>query len=131
MKIPASGHLTGRAVEEWIGSSPDAPVPPRVRLRVFERHMGVCYLSGVKIKPGDKWDIEHVTPLKAGGKHCESNMAPALALYHREKTADEQSVTAKIDRTRKKHLGIWPKSKAPLRSRGFARTRDFSPDYDT
>lgn len=117
MKLPAEGWLTGRAVEEWIGATNDAPIPPRVRLRVFERYMGICYLSGVKIKAGDDWDIEHVQSLKAGGEHRERNMRPALRMYHRKKTADERSVTAKVDRTRKKHLGItktkhkWPKRK--------------------
>ena len=29
-----------RSVAEWVGATPDTPVPPRVRLRVFERDEG-------------------------------------------------------------------------------------------
>ena len=32
-------------------------------------------------------------------------------------------ICAKADRLRAKHTGTWPKSRAPLRSRGFAPTR--------
>lgn len=119
MKLPAEGWLTGRAVEEWIGETPDTPIPPRVKLRVFERHMGFCYLSGVKIKAGDDWDAEHVISLKAGGENRESNLRPALRMYHKTKTANERSVTAKIERTRKKHLGIT----SPKRPFGNTRYR--------
>ena len=40
-----------RAVPEWIGKTPDTKVPPRVRLRVFEKHDGTCHISGRKIRP--------------------------------------------------------------------------------
>lgn len=29
--------MIGRSVEEWIGATPDTAIPPRVRLRVFEK----------------------------------------------------------------------------------------------
>ena len=126
MKIPATGNLTGRAVEEWIGKTPDTPVPERVKLRVFERYGGKCYLSGTKIWPTDAWQVEHIKPLKAGGENRENNLAPALPAHHKIKTADERSVTAKVDRTRKKHIGI-AKSKAVMagsRQSKWKRTMD-------
>lgn len=107
----------GRSLPEWIGSSPDAKVPARVRDRVFMRAKGACYLSGRKIMPGDEWHMEHVKPLSMGGEHRESNLRPALAAPHREKTSAEAADRAKADRIRRKHLGLWPKSKTPLRSR--------------
>lgn len=112
-----------RALPEWVGKSPDTPVPPRVRLRVFERYGGKCYLSGRKIMPGDRWEIEHVKALIMGGENRESNLAPALAAPHREKTNRDLADKSKADRVRKKHLGIWPKSKAKIRSAGFQSTR--------
>lgn len=118
-----SEALTTRSVPEWIGATPDTPVPPRVRLRVFERHGGVCYLSGRKIRPGDVWDVEHVIAISLGGENRETNLRPALKDAHREKTAADMAVKSKVERIRKKHLGIYPKSKAPLRSRGFQKTR--------
>jgi len=48
-----------------------------------------------------------------------------LAVPHREKTAAENTERAKERRIRLKHQGLWPKSKAALKSRGFAKTRDF------
>lgn len=95
-----------RSVEEWVGASDDAVPPPRVRLRVFERHGGVCYLTGRKIGPGDKWDLDHVRALCNGGENRESNLAPALRDAHRKKTAEDVKARAKADRVRKKHLGI-------------------------
>lgn len=98
--------MTGRATDEWIGKTPDSAIPPRVRLRVFERYGGKCYLSGRKIRPGEPWEIEHVIALCNGGEHRESNMAPALTEPHKAKTAKDVALKAKVDRTRKKHLGI-------------------------
>ncbi len=106
----------GRSVPEWIGSSPDAAIPPRVRLRVFERHAGKCHLSGRKIMPGDAWDCDHIIALCNGGEHRESNLAPALRDKHRAKTAEDVAEKAKTRRTRLKHLGQWPKG------RGFHST---------
>lgn len=95
-----------RQVEEWRGKTDDTAIPARVKLRVFEKYNGVCYLSGVKIRPGDKWEIEHVRPLCNGGEHRESNMAPALVKPHKAKTAADRREKAKNDRVRKRHLGI-------------------------
>ena len=95
-----------RQVEEWIGKTDDAPVPPRVRLRIFERDNGVCHLSGRKIMAGEKWELEHKIALCLGGQHRESNLAPALVLPHRQKTKSDRRMKAKNDRVRKRHIGI-------------------------
>lgn len=95
-----------RSVPEWIGKTDDAKVPPRVRLRVFERDGGVCHLTGRKILPGDDWDLDHVVALVNGGEHRESNLAPALRIEHRKKTAEDVALKAKDRRVRQKHLGI-------------------------
>lgn len=108
-----------RSVPEWIGRTPDAKVPAYVRARIFVTHGGICYLSGRKIGPADKWDLEHVTPLSMGGEHRETNLRPALRDRHRVKTAAEATVRAKADRVRAKHLGLKPPSR--MRSRPFGR----------
>jgi len=102
-----------RAVEEWIGKTDDSPVPPRVRLRVFERFGGRCYLSGRLLRPGDPWEIEHVVALSNGGQHREANLAPVCAAAHKVKTAQDRRVKAKTDRIRKKHIGIRKPSRFP------------------
>lgn len=106
-----------RSIEEWKGRTDDTPVPPRVRDRIFLRHGGMCHLSGRKIRAGERWEVEHVIALCNGGKHIESNLAPALVGPHREKTANDRKIKARDDRIRKRHLGIRGKSK-------FATNRD-------
>jgi 5-methylcytosine-specific restriction endonuclease McrA len=109
--------LGGRSIPEWIGSSPDAKVPDRVRERVFLRAGGVCHISGRKIMPGDKWQVEHIRALSLGGDHRESNLAPALDHPHKEKSAQEADWRAKADRQRRYHFGLKPKPARPMRSR--------------
>lgn len=110
-----------RSVPEWIGASPDAKVPPRVRLRIFEAHGGICHLSKRKITPADKWDLDHIVALANGGEHRESNLAPALRDKHREKTAEDVAIKAKGAAVRARHLGI-AKPKSRIQSAGFQRS---------
>lgn len=111
-----------RQVDEWWGATDDTPVPPRVRLRVFEAHGGRCHLSGRKIMPGEAWDLDHVIALINGGQHRESNLAPALKAPHREKTAEDVALKSKLYRIRAKHTGAWPKGQK-IQSRGFSTKR--------
>jgi|SRR3990167_1113419 len=112
--------MTTRRVPEWIGATPDTPVPPRVKLRVFEAHGGICHISGRKIGPADKWDADHVIAICNGGENRETNLAPALRDKHREKTADDVDEKSRTADKRKRHLGITgPKHKWP--SRPFRR----------
>lgn len=105
--------MTSRSVPEWIGRTPDSKVPDRVRNRVFDRHDGVCHITGRKIAPGEPWELEHVKAIILGGENRESNLAPALKEPHKRKTAMEMSVKAKIERIAKKHRGIGKPSKFP------------------
>jgi 5-methylcytosine-specific restriction endonuclease McrA len=113
--------MTGRSVPEWKGSSPDAKVPARVRLRIFEREGGKCHLSGRKIMPGDAWDLDHKIALCNDGKHIESNLFPALRDKHREKTKVDVKEKADANRLRAKHFGIWKKSPFKIQSRPFPK----------
>ena len=114
--------MTGRAVPEWIGATPDSAIPTRVRIRLFERCGGVCALTGRKLGPGE-WDVDHIKPLADGGEHREGNLQIVWRPKHREKTAVENSNRAKADRIWAKHNGVFPKSKCKIRSRGFPKSR--------
>lgn len=103
-----------RTVPEWIGKTPDTPVPPRVRRRVYDAHDGVCYLTSRKILAADKWDIDHKIALINGGQNRESNLAPVLREPHRAKTSRDVAEKAKVERTRQKHLGLKSKSSRPM-----------------
>ena len=95
-----------RSVDEWVAKHDDQAVPPRVRLRIFNRYGGICQLSTRKIMAGDAWDLDHIKALWLGGEHRESNLHPVLRQKHREKSAHEQKLQAKTDRIAKKHHGI-------------------------
>ncbi len=117
---PPEERGTGRSVPMWIGATPDAKVPPHVRARIFDRHKGVCAISGRKIRPGEAWQLDHEKPLHLGGAHSELNLRPVLTTEHRVKSADEQRAKGKADRIRRKHLGLEePKS-------GFRGWRNFA-----
>lgn len=107
-----------RTVPEWIGKTPDAKVPPRVRLRIFEREGGVCHLSGRKIQPGELWELDHKEALINGGEHRESNLFPALKDKHREKTAADVAEKAAIYSRKARHIGAHT-PKQTIKSRGF------------
>ena len=115
----------GRDVEEWIGKTPNSMPSDRIRDRIFTRHRGICHKSGTRIMAGVKWDLDHIKPLGLGGENRERNLAPILADEpHKEKSAEEVSMIRKADRMGRKHRGTWPKSRAKIQSRGFAKTRD-------
>lgn len=114
--------MTGRSVPEWIADHPDQAIPPRVKLRVWERCKGRCALTGKKLRPGDEYDFDHIVALGNGGEHREKNLQVVGRAAHRLKTARDVAQKAKADRIRAKHLGLYPPSKTPLRSRNtFAR----------
>ncbi len=98
--------MTRRAVPEWIGKTPDSAIPARVKLRVFDRHRGICQITGRKIMPGDKWDCDHIRAICNGGQNREFNLQPAIQKAHRSKSREDVAEKAKSDRIRKKHLGI-------------------------
>lgn len=107
--------MTGRSVPEWIGKTPDTPVPPRVAMRVFDAHDGRCHITGREIDPvRDEWHMEHKKPLRNGGENRESNLAPALVEPHKIKTAIERHDGAKADRIRKKRLGLLKPKSRPI-----------------
>ena len=109
-----------RSTPEWIGKTDDAAIPPRVRVRVFDRHGGICHISGRRIRAGEAWDCDHIIALANGGEHRESNFAPALKAPHREKTKADVAEKAVVYRKRAKHLGV-KTSKQKIQSRGFGK----------
>lgn len=108
-----------RETPEWIGKHDDSPIPPRVRLRIFERHGGRCHISGRLIRAGEPWQCDHIVALANGGEHRERNLAPALTGPHREKTRADVAEKSRNYRKRSKHLGV-------KRTRTITRWRKFN-----
>lgn len=117
-----------RSVPEWRGATDDAAIPKAVKLRIWAREEGRCYLTGLKINAlKDSYEFEHVIALANGGEHREGNIRLALTEAHKVKTKADAGVAAKIRRVTLKHRGQWPKPKRKIESRGFepSRSRSF------
>ena len=106
--------MTARDVPEWIGAKPDSAIPPRVKLRVWERQDGRCALTGKTIMPGDAWEVDHIVALINGGENREGNLQVVLATAHKVKTRADVADKAKVNRLRLAHLGMKPKPKRGL-----------------
>ncbi len=120
-----------RSVPEWHGRTDDSKVPDRVKIRVFERYHGACYRSGIKIKPGDKWQCDHVISLANGGSHSEGNLAPILVQPHKEKTREDRKIQSRIYKIRKRHLGLRkPKGKPMAGSRSSNWKRKLNGEWE-
>jgi 5-methylcytosine-specific restriction protein A len=102
---------------EDVGTTKRKAMTPRMRLKVWENHKGICALCGGKIDGvRERWIVEHLRALELGGEDTEANMAPAHEACAIAKTIGKQgdhSRAAKAKRVKSKHLGI-KKSKNPL-----------------
>lgn len=96
------------------------------RVRLFDLHKGICHICGQKIKVGEPFDLEHVIPWEFTRDDSDENVKPAHVDCHKTKTKKDKGDLAKADRIRAKHLGLWPKSKQKIRSRGFQKSRNHS-----
>ena len=96
-----------RELPEWIGKTPDSPVPPRVRLRVFLRYDGRCQCGCNRpIRPGEAWDLEDTIALINGGENRESNKKPWLTEHHKNKTRKDVAEKSRVYRKAAKHHGV-------------------------
>ncbi len=118
-----------RALAEWIGRTPDTRAPPRVLLRIFEKHHGICGISGRKIQPGERWQADHIIALINGGENRESNLRPVLVDPHKEKTKADVAEKSKVADVAKRHHGIEGAPKRKIQSAGF-RTEKKAPRTD-
>lgn len=107
-----------RSVPEWIGKNDDAPIPVRVKLRVFEVHNRTCWLCRQPITVSGGTDIHHKTPLADGGRHAEGNLVPVHRKCHRLLTAREAQDRAESRATIASHYGF---KKPKMRGQGFRK----------
>ena len=118
-KAPRIKKAQGRSVKEWIGATPDTPVPPHVTLRVLRRQENKCASTGIIIADGQPTDTDHRIRLEDGGENRESNLQVVLRLFHEIKTQVERKRAAKADRIAKKAHGLEPAPVKKMESRGF------------
>lgn len=110
-----------RAVAEWIGKTADTKIPPRVRLRIFERENGVCHLCQQPIQAGQKWEANHDPALINSGENRESKIFPAHVACHQVHTREAKAEKAKVAAIRQRHLGI-TRPTGKLRSPPFQKS---------
>lgn len=110
-----------RAVKEWVGKTPDTPIPERVKLRLMREHNYKDYITGLPLIPG-QIDFDHIVALCNGGENRESNLAPVNRKAHKEKTKQDVKIRAKTDSMAKSHFLGKPKRKS--NGRGFQTNRN-------
>jgi 5-methylcytosine-specific restriction protein A len=111
-----------RALPEWIGKNADSAVPPRVRVRIFDRYEGRCQCGcNRKIMAGERWDCEDTIAIINGGQRRESNLKPWLSEHHPKKTAADVAEKSRVYRKRANHIGVDLRQGPKIQSRGFAK----------
>lgn len=100
-----------------VGTTTRKKMTPRLRLKIWERHKGVCCICGSAIDgTREPWIIEHIRALELGGPDEEDNMGPAherCAIVKTSGPRGDHAMAAKAKRAKARHLGI-KKSKTPL-----------------
>lgn len=101
--------MTGRSVKEWIGSTPDTAIPPRVRLRLFERAGKKCEECGRVLIHRGEFDIDHKIALVnwtgEGHGNRESNLQVLCKWCHKGKTAGDVAEKSRAYRVKAKLYG--------------------------
>lgn len=95
----------------------------KTRIEVFARAGGRCEKCEAKLKVGEG-EYDHILPCALGGDNDASNAALLCVPCHRgvgAKTSDDIKAISKTKRNWLKHIGAWPKSPTPLKSRGFPK----------
>ena len=108
-----------RSVPEWQGKTDDSAIPPRVRLRVWDREEGLCHRCRRQIPADDAWIIEHRLAIILGGANAEGNLCLTCSWCKPAKDAEDVAEKAASARVRQKHLGI--RRESTMRSAGFAK----------
>lgn len=103
-----------RSVPEWIGKTDDSPIPPRVKLRIFEKALGRCNACGSRIYGGTVPAYDHIIALVNGGQNRESNLQLLCGPCHGAKTGVDIAEKALVYRKKAKHLGIKLKKSRPI-----------------
>ena len=95
-----------RKVPEWKGATHDSQIPPRVKVRLFERFHGRCNHCGTRIVGGRLPAYDHITPLIGGGENRESNLQLLCSPCHGTKTKIDVAEKSKLYHKKVKAIGI-------------------------
>jgi hypothetical protein len=113
-----------RSVELWSGKTDDTPVPPRVRIRVFEAKKGRCHKCSRKIGIGETWTCEHLLAIINGGRNAEDNLDLTCCNCLPQKNAADVAIKSKTYAIRSKHLLRKPSRFAGSRNSKWKKKMD-------
>lgn len=117
--------MRGRQLSEWVGKTPDTPIPPRVKIRVFDIQEGKCAHCTIKIIHSPQYD--HKLAIILGGENRESNIQLLCKPCHAGKTMVDVAQKSVEYRKKAKNLGIKLKKSKPMmgsRASGWKRGFD-------
>ena len=95
-----------RSLDEWVGKSDDTLVPPRVKLRVWDRSQGKCEVCTRKLHNGDRWECDHIIALINGGANAENNLRVCCAWCHKRKSAEDVAQKSFEYKRKSRNAGI-------------------------
>lgn len=86
----------------------------RERLDLFLEANGQCQACGWQLRPGTRWEVDHVIPLALGGRDEACNLQVLCEPCHSGKTRTRDvPAIAKSARVRARHLGA-VRSRRPM-----------------
>lgn len=103
-----------RELPEWIGKNDDTPIPPRVKVRIFEKASGVCAICTLRIGGKLLPAYDHILAIINGGANRESNLQLICTECHKNKTATDVKEKSIIYHKKAKNIGISLKQKKPF-----------------
>lgn len=100
-----------------VATTPRKPLTPTQRLKLYERHGGICCLCSRKIQAGEGWIDEHLRALGLGGGNEPENRGIAHKACADAKTHGPDGDLAQVARAKRrkmKALGITDPHARPI-----------------
>lgn len=114
-----------RSVPEWEGKTDDTPIPPRVKLRIFERFNQHCNSCGLLIVGRLRPAYDHIIALANGGRNIESNIQLLCSACHATKTKSDVAIKSATYNKRAKRLKLKKRKLIPgSKGSGFRKKMD-------
>lgn len=96
-----------RSLPEWIGETDDTPIPPRVKLRIFDRFNKACAECRRPVVGRLLPAYDHIKPLIGGeGRNIESNIQLLCSECHAAKTATDVAEKSAIYQKRARRMKL-------------------------
>lgn len=114
-----------RSLPEWIGTNDDTPIPPRVKLRIFERYNKTCCVCSRPVVGRLLPAYDHIVAIINGGRNIESNIQLLCSACHTAKTATDVAEKSAIYNKRAKRLKLKRRRLIPgSKGSGFRKKMD-------